>query len=88
MGVSRSASVVVAYTMAITRLEVDKALRFVKSQRSYVWPNPGFMRQLKEFEEVSKIELLLLFKSFSALSAIDLTPIRSLFSKKTPSTLA
>ncbi|XP_050735356.1 dual specificity protein phosphatase 19-like [Eriocheir sinensis] len=51
-GVSRSASVVMAYLMRNYGMSFDEAFRFVKSKRSFVRPNEGFMKQLKEYEQL------------------------------------
>ena len=47
MGVSRSASVVVAYAMKAYDWDLQKALQHVKLRRSCVKPNASFMEQLK-----------------------------------------
>eukprot|EP00760_Papus_ankaliazontas_P032754 PhM_4_TR5953/c0_g1_i1/m.15810 len=51
MGVSRSASVVVAYVMKSQDLCLDSALALVKRQRPEVNPNTGFLRALVRWEE-------------------------------------
>lgn len=48
-GMSRSATVVVAYLMRKRGLGRDKALAFVNAQRK-IQPNPGFMAQLETWE--------------------------------------
>ena len=50
-GVSRSASVVVAYTMWKNKWPLDKALEWVMERRPCIKPNDGFMAQLKQFEQ-------------------------------------
>ena len=45
-GVSRSATIVIAYIMRTRRLQYDAALALVKGRRSCVDPNPGFQTQL------------------------------------------
>lgn len=52
MGVSRSASTVIAYAMKEYGWTLDKAYNFVKQKRSVTRPNPGFMRQLAEYEGI------------------------------------
>lgn len=52
MGVSRSASTVIAYAMKEYGWTLDKAYNFVKQKRSVTRPNPGFMRQLGEYEGI------------------------------------
>lgn len=48
-GVSRSATIVIAYLMNKYKLTYDAALQRVKSKRRFVMPNPGFVNQLKLF---------------------------------------
>lgn len=48
-GVSRSASVVIAYIMYSYNLDYKSAYIFVKNQRDVVKPNKGFLTQLSEF---------------------------------------
>ncbi|XP_076586999.1 protein phosphatase Slingshot homolog 1 isoform X2 [Chaetodon auriga] len=52
MGVSRSASTVIAYAMKEYGWSLEKAYNFVKQKRSITRPNPGFMRQLAEYEGI------------------------------------
>eukprot|EP00123_Amoebidium_parasiticum_P001703 comp12865_c0_seq1/m.8041 comp12865_c0_seq1/g.8041 ORF comp12865_c0_seq1/g.8041 comp12865_c0_seq1/m.8041 type:complete len:572 (-) comp12865_c0_seq1:108-1823(-) len=52
MGVSRSASAVIAYGMKAYGWTVDQSLAFVKARRSCVQPNKGFMDQLRAYEVV------------------------------------
>lgn len=49
-GVSRSATVVVAYLMRSRRLRFAEALNYVQQHRPAANPNPNFRRQLQEFE--------------------------------------
>jgi atypical dual specificity phosphatase len=49
-GVSRSASVVLAYLMAARGLSRDEAYKLAKRRRRVVDPNVGFWRQLKDYE--------------------------------------
>nr|XP_020645485.1 dual specificity protein phosphatase 22 isoform X1 [Pogona vitticeps] len=50
-GVSRSATLVVAYIMTVTDLGWEDALSVVRASRSCANPNTGFQRQLEEFEK-------------------------------------
>nr|XP_057907196.1 protein phosphatase Slingshot homolog 1 isoform X1 [Doryrhamphus excisus] len=52
MGVSRSASTVIAYAMKEYGWPLEKAYNFVKQKRSIAQPNAGFMRQLAEYEGI------------------------------------
>ncbi|TRY71320.1 hypothetical protein DNTS_002257 [Danionella cerebrum] len=52
MGVSRSASTVIAYAMKEYGWPLEKAYNFVKQKRSITRPNASFMRQLAEYEGI------------------------------------
>ncbi|XP_053276672.1 protein phosphatase Slingshot homolog 1 isoform X2 [Pleuronectes platessa] len=52
MGVSRSASTVIAFAMKEHGWSLEKAYNFVKQKRSITRPNPSFMRQLAEYEGI------------------------------------
>ena len=52
MGVSRSASVVIAYLMKELNLSYDQAYSFAKQKRSCVKPNDGFKAQLRTYESI------------------------------------
>ncbi|XP_066546040.1 protein phosphatase Slingshot homolog 1 [Amia ocellicauda] len=52
MGVSRSASTVIAYAMKEYDWSLEKAYNYVKQKRSITRPNAGFMRQLAEYEGI------------------------------------
>ena len=57
-GVSRSATVTVAYLMTINSWSVDEALAFVRTKRSIANPNPHFMAQLAEFRASPQFDTL------------------------------
>lgn len=67
-GVSRSASVIVAYLMKIENLSVKDALSSLREASSKVCPNKGFMEQLQMFEEMGcRIDAMHpVYKSFKA----------------------
>ena len=50
-GISRSATVVMAYLMATHGMSQAEAAQAVAAVRSFVAPNPGFVRQLAQWEE-------------------------------------
>jgi hypothetical protein len=49
MGISRSSTVVIAYLIATTNMTPHEALASVRSKRTIVRPNRGFMSQLQEY---------------------------------------
>ncbi|XP_044152709.1 protein phosphatase Slingshot homolog isoform X2 [Bufo gargarizans] len=52
MGVSRSASTVIAYAMKEYEWTFEDALKHVKERRSIVQPNAGFLRQLQTYQGI------------------------------------
>ena len=50
-GASRSATIVIAYLMWKEKKSVHDELNFVNSKR-FIFPNPGFLSQLKTFEKL------------------------------------
>lgn len=59
-GVSRSATIVVAYLMTIGDYDVEKALQIVKGARGFIQPNPGFLSQLRKYHanDVRKVRMI------------------------------
>ena len=51
-GASRSATIVIAYLMWAKKMKFDEALKLTMSKRSIVYPNFGFLDQLKKFEKL------------------------------------
>ena len=51
MGVSRSATIVIAYLMVEDGMTLAEAFQHVKGIRFHIQPNPGFQRQLEQLEE-------------------------------------
>ncbi|ENN72704.1 hypothetical protein YQE_10642, partial [Dendroctonus ponderosae] len=51
-GMSRSATVVIAYVMKKYRLSYSEALQMVKAKRKVVHPNDGFVAQLKLYKDM------------------------------------
>lgn len=50
-GRSRSCSIVAAYLIFYKHMTTDEALDFIRAKRSQIDPNPGYVKQLKQFEE-------------------------------------
>ena len=50
-GISRSASLVLAYLVRIERMTLYDAHALVKSKRSFIRPNAGFWEQLVQYEK-------------------------------------
>ena len=55
-GISRSASIVIAYLMRKEGKNYEDARKFVKEKRCFISTNYGFVNQLKQFEESLKKE--------------------------------
>ncbi len=53
-GVSRSASVVIAFLIGFENMPFQEALKFVQSKRKQVYPNQGFLEQILVYEEKLK----------------------------------
>jgi protein phosphatase slingshot len=52
MGISRSASVVVAYAMKLHHWSLPRSREFVKKKRTCVKPNDNFLKQLEIYEGI------------------------------------
>ncbi|XP_013794253.1 protein phosphatase Slingshot-like isoform X2 [Limulus polyphemus] len=52
MGISRSASVVIAYAMKAYDWNLKQAIEYVKNKRNCIKPNSGFMKQLEIYEGI------------------------------------
>ncbi|KAF8338035.1 protein-tyrosine phosphatase-like protein [Cantharellus anzutake] len=76
-GISRSATIVMAYLMSTRRLGVDEALEFVRSKRPQVRPNSGFMAQLKRWEKDAEERRIRKRKTFSPVAGECPSPTRS-----------
>ncbi|PNF18396.1 Dual specificity protein phosphatase 19 [Cryptotermes secundus] len=53
-GISRSAAVVIAYLMRKKCMSYQEAFLHLKTRRSVINPNPGFVKQLKDYEKIIK----------------------------------
>jgi protein-tyrosine phosphatase len=49
-GVSRSASIVIAYIMSAQRVDYETALALVRADRHFICPNEGFVLQLRQWQ--------------------------------------
>ncbi|CAG8484044.1 10472_t:CDS:2 [Ambispora gerdemannii] len=54
-GVSRSASLIIAYVMKMNRMTLNQAYEFVKDRSSYISPNMSLVYQLVDFEKTLKL---------------------------------
>jgi len=54
MGVSRSATLVIAYLMRKYKCGYEKAYNKVKDRRKIINPNAGFVMQLKQYDKKIK----------------------------------
>ncbi|XP_050357190.1 dual specificity protein phosphatase MPK-4-like [Nymphalis io] len=52
-GVSRSATIVIAFIMAKYKLTFERAYAFVRQRRRFINPNPGFVNQLKQYHRMN-----------------------------------
>ena len=50
-GMSRSVTIVIAYLLATTAMTTAEATEFVRSKRSIIRPNYGFINQLEQYEK-------------------------------------
>ena len=50
-GISRSSSIVIAYLIRKNKINFDASFQIVKDKRPYIFPNKGFIKQLKRFSE-------------------------------------
>jgi len=57
MGISRSASVVIAYVMKAKNWNLTKSFAFVKNKRNCIKPNENFLKQLEVYEGILNARL-------------------------------
>jgi len=50
-GISRSPSLIAQYLMTYRDMSLDQALKYIRERRPCIYPNPGFMQQLKAEQE-------------------------------------
>ena len=51
-GISRSSSIILAYLIKYKNMSFDEALATAQKKREKINPNPGFVKQLKEYEAI------------------------------------
>lgn len=51
MGISRSASLIIAFLMKDRKMTLKQAKAFVEKKRDIINPNSGFLKQLKKWED-------------------------------------
>lgn len=80
-GISRSATCVIAYLMAATRLCMDMCHMHVERVRSIVQPNEGFRRQLVAFDTSEELQELqeLLSEKYACLGNLSNWPSCEMF---------
>ena len=69
-GISRSPTIVIAFLIWKTHFNFEDVYKFVKTRRPIIEPNKGFITQLKEFDNLLKINNY-------ELSKIDLNSIKN-----------
>nr|XP_032808061.1 dual specificity protein phosphatase 1 [Petromyzon marinus] len=75
-GVSRSATICLAYLMKTRRLRLDEAFEFVRQRRSVISPNFNFLGQLQSFEvQIQQQQQAAVRSPCCALPAPDAQPI-------------
>ena len=52
LGISRSASFIIAYLIKYNKFTLESALEFVKEKRKQIKPNEGFIEQLHKYEKL------------------------------------
>ncbi|XP_053502601.1 protein phosphatase Slingshot homolog 2 isoform X2 [Ictalurus furcatus] len=84
MGVSRSASTVIAYAMKEYGWDLDRAYEHVKERRAVTKPNPSFMKQLEEYQGILLASKQRHNKLWRSHSDSDLTEQQELVCKSAP----
>lgn len=57
MGISRSASVIIAYVMKVKNWSLTKAFQYVKNKRGCIKPNENFLKQLEVYQGILNARL-------------------------------
>ena len=50
-GISRSATVIISYLMRAHELSLPEATSYLRSKRWFIQPNPGFIKQLQQYQK-------------------------------------
>ena len=50
MGMSRSASLIIAYLIKYRKMNLEESIRLISLKR-FIWPNDGFIEQLIQWEK-------------------------------------
>ncbi|XP_043355172.1 protein phosphatase Slingshot homolog 2 isoform X4 [Dermochelys coriacea] len=82
MGVSRSASTVIAYAMKEYGWNLDRAYDHVKERRTVAKPNPSFMRQLEEYQGILLASHPCVSRAPECLSDLTTWPTQQICSKQ------
>ena len=82
-GISRSATICIAYLMLIEGRTMEEAIKYVRSSRKCINPNFGFMGQLYEYEKELKSKSLTVKQEEITLDMIDETDSDSIQSDST-----
>uniref|UniRef100_A0A4W4G154 protein-serine/threonine phosphatase n=1 Tax=Electrophorus electricus TaxID=8005 RepID=A0A4W4G154_ELEEL len=77
MGVSRSASTVMAFLMKQQGWGLDHALNYVRERRPIVQPNDSFFRQLQIYSGILSVVNILVLSFSRSLSQVSPSPSRS-----------
>ena len=50
-GISRSSTIILSYLIKYKKMKFDDALNLIREKREKINPNPGFVKQLREYEK-------------------------------------
>ena len=70
-GISRSVTITISYVMIKMKYSAEEGIIYVKKIHPIAMPNPGFVKQLKNFEKTLSIYFKLLDESFTKINKID-----------------
>lgn len=58
MGISRSVTLLISYLMRYYRMNVQRAIKYLRERRPYIQPNIGFLKQLYIYEDSLKRKMI------------------------------